>query len=50
MRVRESRSAQGGGVVAVTVVAASEGGASEELEEAVVPDWGRSVSSQSIRG
>ena len=59
MRVRESRSAQGGGVVAVTVVvvaaaAVGEGGASEELEEAVVSDWvgvgvGRSVS-QSVRG
>ncbi len=46
-RVRDSRSAQGGGVTATVVAiaaAAGEGGASEELEEAVVPDFGSRVS------
>jgi hypothetical protein len=37
-RVKDSRSAQGWGV-AVAAAAAAEGRASEELEEAVVPDW-----------
>jgi hypothetical protein len=42
-RVRDSRSAQGGGVTAAVVAIAAavcEGGASEELEETVVPDFG----------
>jgi len=54
--VRDSRSAQGGGVVVIVAVAAAaaaaaatsgtgEGGTSEELKDAVVSDWfSRSVS------